>query len=233
MGHPVLSHSLLILDDFGEGLGVEAGSADEGAVDFRLVEQGDGVVGLDAASVEDADAVGYVAAQAAGDLAADEQVGFGCHLGRGGLAGADGPDGLVGDDDIFRVFRSDTDKGKRDLLAQDFVGVSSFALGEDFADADDGRELVLERGGQLFVHQLIGLVEVLAALGVADDDVRRANGREHENGGFAGVGAFFGPVHVLSADGDVGTGDGGDDDAKRCVRRAEDDLVPVMACDEW
>ena len=46
----------------------------ERAVDFRLVEQGDGVIGFDAATV-DADAVGDVAAEAAGDLAADEQVG--------------------------------------------------------------------------------------------------------------------------------------------------------------
>ena len=69
------SKAALILDDFGEGLRVEAGSAYEGAIDFRLVEQRDGVVGLDAASVEDADAVSDVAAETAGDLAADEQVG--------------------------------------------------------------------------------------------------------------------------------------------------------------
>ena len=42
-------------DDFGEAAGVEAGAADECAVDVRLVEKFFGVVGFDAAAVLDAD----------------------------------------------------------------------------------------------------------------------------------------------------------------------------------
>jgi hypothetical protein len=64
----------LVLHDLRKGMGIEAGSTYECAVDFGLVEQGGGVVGLDAASVEDADGVGYVSSEAAGDFAANEQV---------------------------------------------------------------------------------------------------------------------------------------------------------------
>src|ERR1700722_2518845 len=143
---------------------VEAGSADECAVDLWLVEQGGGVVGLDAASVKDADGVGDVTAEAASDFAADEQMCGGGNLWRGGFAGADGPDRFIGYDDILGVFRRDSDERERDLLAQDFVGVIGFALGQVFADADDRGELVLERSGELLVDGLVGFVAILAAL---------------------------------------------------------------------
>src|SRR5580698_4410742 len=171
-------------------------------------------------------------AEAARDLAADEQVRGGCDLGGGGFAGADSPDWLVSDNDVFRVFRDDSDQGERNLLPQDFIRVVGFPLGQDFSDADNRGELVLERHGELFVEGFIGFVEVLALLRVPDDDMRRSDGRKHQCRGLAGIGALFGEVHVLGADADVGAGDGGDDCAQGCVGRAEDDLVPVMACDK-
>src|ERR1700761_3491476 len=97
----------------------------------------------------------------------------GGNLWRGGLAGADGPDWLIGYRHRFCVFRDDPYEGERNLFAQDFVGVSCFAVGQNFANADDGDEFVLERGGELLVDGLVGFVEVLAALGVSDDDVGR------------------------------------------------------------
>ena len=75
-----------------------------------------------------------------------------------------------------------------------------FALGELLADADDGDEAVGERGLELEVDALVGLVEVLAAFAVADEDVGDAEGLEHERRGLAGVGALVEPVHVLRAD---------------------------------
>ena len=62
---------------------------------------------------------------------------------------------------------------------------------------------MLERGVQLLVDDFVGLGEVLAALGVADEGVRSAHGDELADGGLAGVGAFLGKVDVLRADGDV------------------------------
>ena len=43
-------------DDLGEAVGVEAGAADEGAVDVFEAAEAGGVVGFDGAAVEDADA---------------------------------------------------------------------------------------------------------------------------------------------------------------------------------
>src|SRR5216683_7866721 len=88
-----------VLDDVGEGLGVEAGAADESAVDVFETAKGFGVVGLDGAAVEDADGGGEGGRERFGDLGADEFVCLSGDLWRGGAAGADGPDGLVGEDD--------------------------------------------------------------------------------------------------------------------------------------
>ena len=78
------------------------------------------------------------------------------------------------------------------------------------ADADDGDELVGEGGLELEVDGLVGLVEVLAALAVADEDVRGSDGGEHDGRGLAGVGAVVVPVHGLGSDVDLRSFGGGD-----------------------
>src|SRR5260370_26577838 len=88
-----------VLDDFGEGLGVEAGSAYESSVDVVQAAEGFGVVGLDGAAVEDADGGGEGGGEGFGDLGADDLVGLVSDLRRGGAAGADGPYRLVGEDE--------------------------------------------------------------------------------------------------------------------------------------
>ena len=60
-----------------------------------------------------------------------------------------------------------------------------------------------EGGLELEVDGGVGLVEVLAALAVADKDVGDADSLEHEGRGFAGVGALVEPVHVLRGDMEV------------------------------
>ena len=60
-------------------------------------------------------------------------------LGRGGLAGADGPDGLVGHHDLADAVAVDVDHG-RQLALDDVLGRAGFALGQRLADADDGRD---------------------------------------------------------------------------------------------
>jgi len=107
-----------------------------------------------------------------------------------------------------------------------------FSLGENFADADDGDEAVLEGGFEFLVDELVGFAEVLAALGVAEDDMRGADGFEHQRRGFAGVGALVGEVHVLRTDGDPGTGGGRDYHRDRGKGGANDDLVAVVVGDQ-
>ena len=65
------------------------------------------------------------------------------------------------------------------LAAQHVLGQPGLALLQHLADADDGRETVLQRGLELAVHGVVGLVEVLPPLGVADDDVGDANRAQH------------------------------------------------------
>ncbi len=59
---------------------------------------------------------------------------------------------------------------------------------------------------ELAIDRVVGFVEVLPALGVADDDVRDVDGGQHGRRDFAGEGALFLPVHVLRADGDIRAG---------------------------
>src|SRR5260370_31701095 len=179
-----------VLDDFGEGLGVEAGSAYESSVDVVQAAEGFGVVGLDGAAVEDADGGGEGGGEGFGDLGADDLVGLVGDFRGGGAAGADGPYGLVGEDDGRGVGGVDAFEGDGGLEFEDVGGEAGFALFEFFADADDGDERVGESGFELEVDGGVGLVEVLAALGGAEGDVGGAEGGEHDGGGFAGEGSF-------------------------------------------
>ena len=99
-----------------EGVGLEGGTADEGAVDVRLGHELLDVAGLGGAAVEDAGGVrggvAVVGAEGLADRAAD-LLGV---LGGGGLAGADGPDGLVGDDDLGDVLGAPALEGGADFI---------------------------------------------------------------------------------------------------------------------
>src|SRR4051794_5131637 len=83
------------VDDCGEVGRVEAGTADQGAVDVGLPEQLGGVVRLDRAAVEDPHLIGGSAALA--QRVADEGAYLLRLLGSCGAAGADRPDRLIGD----------------------------------------------------------------------------------------------------------------------------------------
>ncbi len=94
------------LHDAGELVGVEAGPADQGAVDVGLGHQLGGVGRLHRAAVLDAHRRRRPSSPTRSrDHVADERAhGLGV-LGRGGAAGADGPDRLVGDDRARRPAR--------------------------------------------------------------------------------------------------------------------------------
>src|SRR6476661_4241960 len=78
---------------------VDGRPADEGAVDVLLGHDRRDVVRLDAAAVEHAHAVGDVTAVELGEQGTDRRADLLRVLGSRDLAGADGPDRLVGDDD--------------------------------------------------------------------------------------------------------------------------------------
>ena len=145
----------------GEGVGLEGGTADEGTVDVLLLEEAGDVLGLGRAAVEDADAIGGLLAKDLGQGLADGAADLLGVIGRGGLAGADGPDGLVGDDVLG---------GVRDLqalgvgldLVHDKVNVrAGLADLKGLAAAGDGDDAVGHEGLGLLVDVFVCFMEVV------------------------------------------------------------------------
>ena len=129
-------------------------------------------------------------------------------LGRGGLAGANGPHGLVGDDDALQLLLGDAAQGNLGLHGNQLAGDALLPLLQGLTHAEDDGQAGIQSGAHTLLHGDVGLSEVLAALAVADDDDVHAHGAEHLSADFAGVGAALFPVAVLRADLDVGAGGG-------------------------
>src|SRR6478752_2248246 len=160
----------------------------EGAVDVFLGHDRRDVAGLDAAAVEHAYAVGDVAAVELGEQRAD-----GCtHLlgvvGGRDLAGADGPDRLVGDDDRRSLLLGHP----VEVLAQlgdDVLDLAALlAHVESLAAAEDRRQAVGIGRLDLGVDDGVGLAVALAPLAVPDGDVRAAELGEEGARDVTGVG---------------------------------------------
>src|SRR4051812_39232702 len=112
--------------DYGrEVVRVERGAADEGAVDVGQREQLLGVAGLDRAAIEDPDLIGSGPPHA--QDVADEGAGLLRLLCRGGAAGADRPDRLVGDHDAGDLVGLDGTEVGLQLALQHFLGLPSVA----------------------------------------------------------------------------------------------------------
>src|SRR2546425_9354037 len=200
------SLGLLVTDDSRELGRVETRAPDECAVDVGLGHEGVDISGFHAAAIEDADAPGRRVGREADELAADGVVHF-LRLPRGrGAARADRPDRLVGDHAPGDLGGRGAGEGARHLPLDDRGGRVGVPLGERLADADGRRELGGEDGVQAAVHRLVGLAEVLAALGVPDDDVRAPRLAQHRRRDLAGVGALRLPVDVLRPETDLRAG---------------------------
>ena len=157
---------------------------------------------------------------------ADGLVGLLRLLRRGGDASANGPDGLVRDDDLSGVHHA-LDRGELlDALGEDGVN-ALLADRQRLANGEDDLQALLERVGALGAEELVGLggrgqAKLAAALGVADEDPLDAHVDHLVGGHLASVGAAAGEVHVLG--GDLGTlGELAHRDVER--RRADIDVT--------
>ena len=124
-------------------------------------------------------------------------------LGSGGLAGADSPQGLVGDDHVTHLVGGHAGQSALDLVSDQLHGHAQLTLLQALAHTDDGEQAGVDGGVDLLVDGEVGLVIILAALGVADDDVLGAGLLDHLSGDLTGVSAVILIVAGLSADGDV------------------------------
>ena len=123
-------------------------------------------------------------------------------------------------------------QGGLHLVGDELHGHPQLPLLQALAHADDGIEPGLQGGVDLLVDRDVGLVVVLAALGVADDDVLHAGLLEHLCGDLAGVGAVGLVVAVLRADGDAAVLEQADGRGDVHKGHAEHHLAPLGPADE-
>jgi hypothetical protein len=220
------------MDDSGEGFGIEAGAADQGAVDFFFGHQRLGIFGLDGTAVKNSEIAGELLAKGTGGFAANQAVGLAGELGRRRFAGADRPHRLVRDDQPGSFLGRDFVEGAVALAAENIFGEAGFAFLQNFADADDWCQSGFEHGFQAKVDGVIGFGEILAALGMADDGMSAADGQQHGSSNFTRVGTFVCPVNILRADGDRGVPSGIERGMQIDERRANDDFIAVMIGDK-
>ena len=140
-----------------------------------------------------------------------------------GFAGADSPDGLVGDHDLLHIFCGEVEEHVLDLGGYHLEVAASLTLVQVFADAEDYAKAF--RKGELGLDDqlFVGFAVVLPALGVTEDGPVAANALKHCHRYFAGVcaGGVVGTVlccqfHLAALDGichggEMGEGSGHDE----------------------
>src|SRR6476619_6014200 len=168
---------------------VDGSAAHEGAVDVLLGHDRRHVVRLDAAAVEDPDTVGDVAAVELGEQRADRRTHLLRVVGGRALAGAERPDGLVGDDDRRGLFLGHA----VEVLAQlrdDVLDLTALlAHVEPLAAAEDRRQAVGVCRLDLRVDHRVGLCVPFASLAVSPGDVGAPELGQEGARDVAGVGA--------------------------------------------
>ncbi len=143
-------------------------------------------------------------ATAAGELPADRSV-HGFDIARRWCqAGTDCPDRLVGDHCVRGRAAFWHRAGK--LALDDLEGQISGAFAGRLTNADDGRQACTVGCRRLAGDIRAQFMVVGTALGMADDNRRRAGITQHFCRDVAGMGAAFGHVAVLGADLDLAVG---------------------------
>ena len=177
-----------------------------------------GVAAVDAATVEQGNIAGGGGKKAAQGFEDGPAHDLGGGLGRGGLAGPDGPDRLVGDYQAGGV--ADSLQSRPDLAADDVRRPTLFSLLQGLANAHDGLQSGCLGRLDLVIDRFIGLAEHLAALRVTQYNVV-AEALKHARRYFAGESAGFLEVHILGANFDCGARNGVSDCGQRDKRRAK------------
>ena len=106
---------------------------------------------------------------------------------RGGLAGANGPNRFICQHDFADAVTVGMNH-RCQLTLDHFFGMTGFAFGQCFADADDGRDACSQCSPGLVGHQRVTFSMVLAALGMAHYRIAAAQFPEHRRAHFPGVG---------------------------------------------
>lgn len=215
------------VDDVNKGR-LKGGTTDEETVNVLLLGELVAVLLADTATVDDSGVVRSSLADLLGKVLADGGVDLLGLLSAGDLAGADGPDGLVGNDDLAPVL--DLLGDSAELVGNDVDSLVGLSLLEGLANAENNTESVVESGLGLGGNEVIGLLEDDTTLGVTgqspgDVGLLKLAGRDLTGEGTVGL-----VEDVLGSDletrAEVLTGE-----EKVEGRRGNDDLCKLSALD--
>jgi hypothetical protein len=213
------------VDNVNKG-GLQAGTANEETVNVLLLGELVAVLLADTATVDDSGVVRSGLADLLGEVFADGGVHLLGLLGAGDLAGANGPDGLVGNDDLAPVL--DLLGDGAELVGDDLDGLVGLSLLEGLANAENNAEAVVEGGLGLGSDEVVGLLEDDTTLrvtgqGPGDVGLLELAGRDLTGEGTVGL-----VEDVLGSDLETGaevlTGE-----EKVEGRRGDDDLCKLLA----
>lgn len=119
------------------------------------------------------------------------------------LAGTNGPDWLVGNDDLAPVLDLLRDGGQ--LGSDDVDGLAGLALLEGLANAEDDTETTVEGSLGLGSDEAVGLLEDDTALAVAEESPGDVGVLELGDGDLTSEGAVWLVEDVLGSDLNAGT----------------------------
>jgi hypothetical protein len=174
---------LLSVDNVNESR-LQASTTNKETIDISLLSEVLAVLLADGAAVDNTGGLGDLLAELLVEPLADALVNLLRLLGGSDLAGADGPDGLVGDDDLAPVLHLLADG--RELVDDDFHGLVGLALLESLANAEDDVDASVESGLGLVGDESVALLEDYAALAVADQSPGDVGVLELRGGDLAG-----------------------------------------------
>lgn len=182
---------------------LEGSTTDEETVNVLLLAELAAVLLIDTAAVQDAGLVGNLVADVGLEPVTDCLVNLLSLLGGGNLAGANGPDGLVGNDNLGPVGDLGLEGGE--LLGDNSDGVARLTLLEALTAAPDDAEAV--GGGILGLggNNLVRLAEDGTALRVTEDGPVDLGVGELSNGKLTSESTVGLIVDVLGGDFDLGT----------------------------
>ena len=147
-----------------------------------------------------------------------------CLFGRSGLAGTDGPYGLVSDDQFFELVGSEVENNLFDLLAHYVEMFAGFTFFEVLANAVDRCKVVGVSLFHFLIQRSAGFAVILAAFAVSEDYILDAERSDHLGRNLAGVGAFGFGGAVLGSYSDTGAARQLHDFGKVRVRGGHDEV---------
>ena len=123
--------------------------------------------------------------------------------GRGGLASADGPDRLVGDDGFEQLLCAHAGEATAQLGFQDLLFLPASRSSSVSPTQRIGFSSLACAASTFLLMRAVRLSEDLAPLAVADDDVLHEELAQHGRADLTGVGAGSFEVKVLRSEADL------------------------------